>query len=262
MSDQQRLSPLSLVRRGWRIGMHLLLPPRCVLCDAELDEEKLQTQLCQECAVNLTGTPTPACRRCGLSSQRSWVDSCSHCQRRRFAFGRVFRTGEYEGPLRDAVLQAKTLAGEPIAATLGDTLADAVQKQLAESKEFGGKPDYDFVTCVPAFWYRRLRRGTNSAAVIAQLVAERLRLPLALDLLVCRRNIEKQSQLSLNQRRKNVREAFRKSWGYNIQSARVLLVDDVMTSGATAQELARVLRRAGASQVDVAVVARASGPDW
>jgi predicted amidophosphoribosyltransferase len=107
-----------------------------------------------------------------------------------------------------------------------------------------------------------VRRGTNEAAVLSQVVADHLRLPEAGDLLVCRRHIQQQHELNTADRRKNVRGAFRKSWGYDIHDARILLVDDVLTTGATANEIARVLCAAGAASVSVAVVCRALGPDW
>jgi ComF family protein len=253
---------MSLITNTWRIGASLLLPSRCVLCDTELDETAA-VQLCESCTTELAGDTAVACPRCGMSLPEQATSNCPHCRRRRFRFERAFRCGEYSGPLRDAVLRAKTLAGEPVAAALGELLARSTQRQLKDGfHDLSPADNFDLVTCVPSYWFRRLRRGTNSAAVIAQVVASRLRIPAALDMLVCRRNIEKQSELSLDQRRKNVRQAFRTSWGYQLQGARILLVDDVMTSGATAHEIAKVLRRAGAERVAVAVAARALGPDW
>ena len=81
----------------------------------------------------------------------------------------------------------------------------------------------------------------------------------ASDLLRCRRKTSKQGMLLPNQRRRNVRDAYSVSAGYDIRDACVLLIDDVMTTGATGNELSRVLRRAGARHVSVAVVARGTG---
>jgi predicted amidophosphoribosyltransferase len=92
--------------------------------------------------------------------------------------------------------------------------------------------------------------------VIAVSLARELKLPIATDLLVCRRWLRKQSTLNTDERRRNVRNAFRASWRFNIRNANVLLVDDVLTTGATAHEAARALRRAGSAAVAVAAVAR------
>ena len=252
----------NLWRASWRNATNLLMPPRCVLCEAELDEAASR-QVCALCASELTGEAHPACGRCGMRVPTSGRQDCAHCRTRRFRFDRTFRLGEYIGPLRDAVLRAKTIAGEPIAAVLGGLLADAVRTELHNGfDDADPREQFDLVTCVPAYWWRRLRRGTNSAAVPAQRLARDVGLPALLDLLLCLLNIEKQSALSLDQRRRNVRRAFRTSWGYQIADARILLVDDVMTSGATAHEIAKVLRIAGAASVAVAVAGRALGPDW
>ena len=250
------------LRQLFRTGADLLLPPRCVLCDAELDENEA-VQICHGCMLELEGDPSPACGRCGMNTAAHGAMECPDCRSRRFRFDRTFRYGEYQGPLRDAVLRAKMLTGEPIAAVLGAQLAAAVRSGLADGFDIADpRSHFDLAACVPSFWWRRLRRGTNSAAVIAQVLSRELKIPLANDLLVCRRHIEKQSTLSLKQRKKNVRGAFGISWGYRIAGARLLLVDDVMTSGATAHEISKVLKQVGAASVAVAVVARAMGPDW
>ena len=255
-------SAYTTLRALGRTGADLLLPPRCVLCDAELEENE-SVQICRGCTLELQGEPSPACGRCGMNTAAAGAMECPDCRSRRFRFDRTFRYGEYQGPLRDAVLRAKLLTGEPIAAVLGAQLAAAVRSGLTDGfDDSDPRNHFDLVTCVPSFWWRRLRRGTNSAAVIAQVLARELGIPLANDLLVCRRNIEKQSSLSLAQRKNNVRGAFGLSWGYRIAGARLLLVDDVMTSGATAHEISKVLKQVGAASVAVAVVARAMGPDW
>jgi ComF family protein len=204
------------------------------------------------------------CQRCGMPLPNNL--RCRHCAGRRLRIASVTPLGVYEGALREAVLRAKNLAGESIAAALGGLLAEHLIARRTEAVDADAEAELlrriDLVAPVPSYWWRRVRRGTNEAAVLSQVVATRLRLPEAGDLLVCRRNILRQHELNTSERRKNVRGAFRKSWGYNIAGANILLVDDVLTTGATANEIARVLTAAGASAVSVAVVCRAIGPDW
>jgi ComF family protein len=108
-------------------------------------------------------------------------------------------------------------------------------------------------------WMRRLVRGINNPDVLADLLSRHLDAPLATAGLVRRRNTLPQKDLSPRERRLNVRGAFRVRKGYNVKGAHVLLVDDILTTGATASEAARVLKRAGAATVGVAVLARAEG---
>jgi ComF family protein len=253
-------------RRAWQAGMDVALPRRCLLCYADLDEppDPLEdTPWCAACSTGLHREDKPYCLRCGMPAPLGERAECVHCLGRRWNFHGVCRLGEYAGLVREAVLRGKSSAGDPVSATLGQRLAHAVAARWDDRTAGGGiRGHIDLVAAVPSHWWRRLRRGTNEAAILSQALAKRLRLPLANDLLVLRRRIAKQSELPIAQRRRNVRGAFRLSWGYNIRDARVLLVDDVMTTGATVNEISRVLKQAGAQQVLVAVVARAIGPDW
>jgi ComF family protein len=117
----------------------------------------------------------------------------------------------------------------------------------------------DVIVPVPMFWTRRLLRGVNSPEILAESLAGRLDLPVLRRVLVRTRNTLPQFSLPPSERFPNVRGAFRVRRGYDLSGARVLLVDDVLTTGATSSEAARALRSAGAEAVLVAVAARAPG---
>jgi len=156
--------------------------------------------------------------------------------------------------LRDAVLRMKQIRNEHLMLAMGDLLAENVS-----TTDFGAIPD--LLVPIPTHWTRRLVRGCNVPDVLAESMARRLRIPMAQDLLWCRRKTRKQGTLLPNERRTNVRGAFAVSVGYVLDGAHLLVVDDVMTTGATANEAAKVLRRAGASKASIAVVARGVGFD-
>lgn len=119
----------------------------------------------------------------------------------------------------------------------------------------------DVVVPMAMHWSRRMVRGVNGPEISAEVVAGELGVPMARRLLVRRRKTRRQFNLSPPQRFRNVRQAFGVSAGYHLDAARVLLVDDILTTGATCSEAARVLRGAGAEEVGVAVLARAEGDD-
>jgi ComF family protein len=180
--------------------------------------------------------------------------NCGNCRSRKLLFESVRTIGPYEGALRQAVLMAKHALYEPLAIALGQRLAQAIEQQpLAE------RPD--LVVPVPMHWLKRIWRKTNPASTIAGAVARRLELQSNIGLLICRRRLRHQATLKPRERRENVRGAFRASRRWNIAGKRILLVDDVMTTGATAHEASRALLKAGAAAVDVATVARSS-PDF
>ncbi len=177
---------------------------------------------------------------------------CPNCRGLRLHYEEARALGEYQGLLRKAVLKCKHARYEPLAAGLGRQLAEHLRQ-----RPFAQPPE--LVVPVPMFWPQRLWRGANAAETMAITLARALKLPVAPGLLICRRFLRKQSTLRPLQRKRNVRNAFRVSWRYNVRDARLLLVDDVMTTGATAQETARVLREAGAASVVIAAVARGTG---
>ena len=143
-------------------------------------------------------------------------------------------------------------------------LSLAVAALLAEDPRFAldGQRDplgVDLVVAVPMHWRRRVVRGCNSAELISERLARSLRVPLARRLLKRRRNTLPQADLTPTQRRRNVRGAFAHRTGYDIKGAHVLLADDILTTGATCSEAAKVLKTAGAARVTVAVAARGEG---
>lgn len=154
--------------------------------------------------------------------------------------------------MQQAVLWMKQRVHEPLTQAMGWVLADRMTERCRGE-------EWDRIVPVPMHWWRRLRRGVHPARVLAEAVGQRLSIPVTPSLLLCRRPIRKQGTLSPAERQRNVRGAFRTSATHDITDEKILLVDDVMTTGATANEAARMLRRAGAREVTVAVVARGLG---
>jgi ComF family protein len=160
--------------------------------------------------------------------------------------------GMYEAELRTAVLRAKLSTGQPLAAALAEALWLTQRESLAEL-------DVDAIVPVPMHWRRRWQRGVNHTETMAAELGHRLEVPVRRAL---RRVIPTAPQggLSAPARRRNLRGAFRLRFGTNLTGKRVLLIDDIVTTGATCIEAARVLREAGAAKVTVAAISRADRP--
>ena len=150
--------------------------------------------------------------------------------------------GRYEGGLRNLVIALK----QPRHRALADLFAPAVASRL------GGR-SFDAVVPVPMHWLDRILRGYNPAEELARAVGDRIRRPVRPGWLRKRRRTRPQKKLPLSERLGNPRGAFRASRRVR---GRILLVDDVLTTGATLSECSSALRAAGASYVGVAVVAR------
>jgi ComF family protein len=239
---------------AWRALCDLTFPPRCVLCEAEMagqgDGDLL---ICPPCQSGLAPAGWPSCPRCGagVSEHSLAAAECAECHGRRFGFDSVLPLGPYEGALRQAVLRTKRQRGEHLAVGLARLAA----RQLAD--RVSAIPS-DVVVPVPMHWQRRIARGTNGPDVLSVELAGRRGLPADHRMLRQWRKTLPQKDLPQTERFRNVRGAFRVRGGYDLRGARILLVDDILTSGATCSEAAGTLKKAGAARVDVVVWARAS----
>jgi ComF family protein len=166
---------------------------------------------------------------------------CSHGLR---AFEAAYCFGAYEGVLRELIHLYKYAGIESLARPLGDLLMRALPLDL----------QFDAVAPVPLHWRRRWQRGYNQAELLARSLARRTGIPLR-NCLRRRRATNVQAGLSNTRRRQNVSGAFR-ARADAVEGRRILLVDDVMTTGATANACAQALRRAGAQTITVLTLAR------
>lgn len=231
----------------------LFFPPRCAYCDADL-LEAAEPLFCNKCRGELAPAAIDRCFHCAarVPSPEDTSDGCYFCRGASLKFDRVFTLGSYDGPLRHATLRMKHWHEEPL--TLA--VAQLVWQRLADDLR---QLEIDAVAPVPMHWSRRFSRATNSPDLLAATFARHLGTPLGLGSMIRRRNTRTQSSLPPGQRFENVRGAFRLRRGVEFRGAHVLLVDDILTTGATCSEVARVFKQAGAAKVHVAVVARAQG---
>lgn len=258
-----KLHPIRWKLPGWarafaRGAADFVYPPTCRLCTGELPERESAAgslaPFCDSCRAELLVTRGPACVKCGASIG-PYLDPnvlCSFCRNENYAFERVFRLGVYDTALRTACLRAKSGTSEPLAAGLADLMWECEREGLEQAK-------IDVVVSVPQHWIRRFYSPHNAAQTLGSVWAGRLKVPQATHILRKCRWTRPQARLLPYERRQNLRNAFQAFSSEGLSGATVLLADDVMTTGATAHEITKVLLKAGAARVVVAVVARGLG---
>jgi ComF family protein len=247
------LDRLTGAGRDFLAGLqHLVYPGCCLLCGRVLPEG--EPHFCLVCRHDLFTDSSPSCPRCAgsIGPFAVFEGRCRACRDEQFAFEQVMRLGPYEGLLREVILRLKHQAGEGLAELLGECWADQAAAQLEALH-------VDAIVPVPLHWLRRWRRGYNQSAALGYGLSMRSRVPLQTSWLRRIRNTPEQTRQTPAGRKANVRGAFRVRRGAPVKGRNILLVDDVMTTGATANEAARALGEAGAGRVAVAVLARAQG---
>lgn len=233
-----------------QLGLDLLdffLPQFCRFCGKSAGNGA-EPALCADCAAKVDWVASPLCPHCGrVFATREGEDHlCGACQTEPSPFARARAAVIYEGPAADAVKKFKYGRRLDLLPVLQHWLRRRPAcRELVDAA--------DLLTPVPLHVRRLKERGFNQALLLAQAFPDK---PLAREALIRVRHTVPQSGLNPKERRENVKKAFAAPRPEDIKGKRVLLIDDVYTTGATVRECAKVLRKAGAREVNVLTVAR------
>ncbi|MDP6572672.1 MAG: ComF family protein [Rhodospirillales bacterium] len=245
-------APPGPVRRLATVVLDALLPPQCLGCGALAGAAGT---LCPACWNSVAFLGAPRCDACGLPFEFAVGEDavCAPCAAAPPDYRRARAAIAYDDASRRLVLAFKH----------GDR-TDAAPAFARWMERAGGQllSEADVLVPVPLHWTRLFQRRYNQAALLAQSIARLGGVAVAPGLLRRRRRTPSQGRLSLAARRRNVRGAFALAPAARVKGRRVLLIDDVMTSGATASACARVLARSGARSVDVLTLARVPRPGF
>ena len=244
----------SITNSLMRTTLDIVLPPRCVGCRSHVDR---QGDLCPACWTGLTFIEGPVCRICGFPFEIDIGSDalCGSCMRRKPLFASARSVLRYDDASRDLILAFKHGDRTELAVTFGHWMARSGASLFENS---------DIVVPVPLHWRRLFLRRYNQAALLAQAATSEVGdVPILHAALTRRRNDPSQSGRSASARRSNVRSGFEVSrrGRDRLKHKRVLIVDDVFTTGATVEACARVLRAAGASEVSVLTLSRVVRPN-
>ena len=216
--------------------LDLFYPRECTVCAAPVGGAE-GAAFCAACDGRLEWGKAPFCPRCGAGPAEA---DCAECRGKEILFAGATALGRYEGGLREAVLRLKFRGSRHLADEFGRRLAERIGRA------------FDLVVPVPMSRWKILFRGYNAAELVAGRLARHARLPFRRGALRKVRRTRPQAELPLEERLGNPKGAYRARPVRGV----VLLVDDVLTTGATANACTEALRQAGATEVHLAVVAR------
>jgi len=223
---------------------------RCLLCD-ELAEQPYP--LCVACEQELPWL-SEYCLRCALPLPMCGL-TCGQCSRRAPAFEQVVALWHYGFPVDTLISRFKHNRQWPLGRLMAEMLSSGLQHRYAE-----GLARPDLLLPVPLARRRQRERGFNQAGLLARWLSKRLAIALNERLLQRTRETPAQQSLDAKARRRNLQRAFALVDEGVVEGLHVAVVDDVLTTGATAQAIAALLRGAGARQVDVYCLARTAKP--
>jgi ComF family protein len=228
--------------------LNLLFPPQCLSCDALVPTHGT---LCLTCWQKVSFITEPFCACCGLPFEFALGDGalCGECLREHPPFSRARAALRYDEHSKSLILKLKYHDQSYLSRIYGAWLAKAGAEMLAAS---------DVIVPVPLHYWRFVSRRYNQSALLAQSLSKACGLPCLPDGLLRTRKTASQAGLTRAQRFDNVRGAFtaNRKHAAKLAGKSVLLVDDVMTTGATLEQCCKALLKAGASTVNVLTLAR------
>ena len=217
-----------------------IAPPCCLLCRLGVE---YRHGLCQDCWAKLPVNEIH-CERCALPMVHKSL--CGHCQRCPPVFDSVIAPLRYQDPIDQMLCALKYHQQLSFARTAAGLIADMVSES--------DRPRPDLLVGVPMTYRAVRKRGLNQAAFLARLIGRQLGIPAKSTLIRKLRETDRQSTLNASKRQRNLKGAFHCKG--SLKGKHIALVDDILTTGATANEISRVLKAAGANRVDIWVCAR------
>ena len=229
----------------------IVYPKKCLSCKNKLGATSIAGLICIDCWRKIKRNTPPFCHSCGRNlEKRSFTKSiCPSCLRAKLHFDRAFAPCVYDGVIKNLIHEFKYRNKDYLGPHLSRLMIDFI-------KEYDLPIDYlDFIVPMPLHKARLREREFNQAQILSKHICEEFKKDLLTDVLRRHRFTKTQTELETDKRFLNVKESFSVIKERDLKGKNILLVDDVLTTGATASEAARVLKNAGANIVFVLTLA-------
>lgn len=241
------------IRGYFHAFLDLFYPRTCLHCNRNLNRS-YELYLCKGCTKGISYVGDTHCIRCGAAlgphSLSTMQEGCTVCKGRYFPYATTTSVTYYDGVMKTLIHKFKYSKQKFLSHTLNDImLAQDTVKETIQN--------IDVIVPVPLHWIKKMYRGFNQSELLAWGIHQYFSKPILLNNLCRVKNTASQTRLSKKQRQANIHNAFRVNNPKMFQEKRILLVDDVLTTGVTASECSKKLKQSGAKSVHLLVLATA-----
>ena len=236
-------SALQLILQNLRHFIELVLPAQCLLCRLP-SNNKLICKHCQKVLIE----DRPCCQRCGLPLPKA-QPFCGDCLKQAHLFTQLHALADYQKPYPTLIKKFK-YANQLIN---GELLATLLIESITHNIPLQQRAEVDYLLPVPLHKQKHRQRGFNQAQLLAQQISKQLHLPVLLDTVKRHKQTTAQEELSLAKRKSNLKNAFTiyPNQETKLSGTYIVIIDDVVTTGATVNSLCQVLLQAGVKRIDV-----------
>jgi len=228
--------------------INIIYPTKCLVCKKSISSSSAKKYICDLCWDNIKKNTPPFCKYCCRHIENETYAVCKECRNKTFYFEQAFSACIYEGAIKELIHQFKYDDKDYLGKNLAELLIEFINTYRIPLKGF------DFVIPIPLHPVKFRQREYNPALILAQHISQVFNLKVLNNVLHKIRNTVSQTKLDTQSRWKNVSNSFRVT-SQIIKDKSIILVDDILTTGATASEAARVLKLAGAKNITVLVLA-------
>jgi competence protein ComFC len=229
----------------------LIYPKICLSCKKKLDKSAKDSFICQGCWSNIKRNVPPFCQFCGRRLKASNISKsiCPDCTRRNLHFDSAFSPCVYTGVIKDLIREFKYKNKDYLGLSLSRLMIEFI-------KEYNTPIEYmDFIVPIPLHKTKLREREFNQAQILSQHIAKEFEIDVLTQILLRTKKTKTQAELETHERFLNVKDSFRVIDDKQIRNKNILLVDDVLTTGATSSEAAKALKNSGANIVFVLTLA-------
>jgi len=241
---------MNMLRKFFQALVDIVYPRACVVCKKQLKEAGcIDNFVCLECWEKIKRNSPPFCHRCGRHLEKPTRNICPDCVRKQLHFDRAFSPCVYEGVIKELIHAFKYQGKDYLGATLSRLMVEFIEDYNVPMVLL------DLIVPIPLHKTRLREREFNQAGILSNHIAQRFNKNLMPDNLKRLRNTQTQTELERDLRLLNVKDSFTVTKSQEIKGKNILLIDDVLTTGATSSEAAYALKNAGANIVFVLILA-------